>query len=47
MVQGRKMTNYGPNEILDLITSFERYFLSFQKIITFLKLDQRNLSYGC
>ncbi len=20
------MTNYGPNEILDLITSFERYF---------------------
>ena len=25
MVQGRKMTNYGPSEILDLNTSFERY----------------------
>ncbi len=24
MVQGRKMTNYGPNQILDLNTSFER-----------------------
>ncbi len=24
MVQGRKMPNYGPNEILDLNTSFER-----------------------
>ena len=26
MVQGRKMTNYSPNESLDLNTSFERYF---------------------
>ncbi len=26
MVQGRNMTNYDPNEILDLNTSFERYF---------------------
>ncbi len=26
MVQGRKMTNYDPNEIFDLIISFERYF---------------------
>ena len=26
MVQGRKMRNYGPNQILDLNTSFERYF---------------------
>ncbi len=25
MVQGRKMTNYGPNKMLDLNTSFERY----------------------
>ncbi len=24
MVQGRKMTNYGPDENLDLDTSFER-----------------------
>ncbi len=24
MVQGQKMTNYGPNEILNLNTSFER-----------------------
>ncbi len=25
MVQGRKMTNYGPDKILDLNTSFERF----------------------
>ena len=25
MVQGRKMTNYGPDKMLDLNTSFERY----------------------
>ncbi len=38
MVQGRKMTKYGPGENLDLINGF---FLSFQKIITILKLDER------
>ncbi len=45
MVQGRKMTNYGPNEILDFNTSFERSFSKLsenQKIIdigsTVLKL---------
>ena len=25
MVQGQKMTNYGPNKMLDLNTSYERY----------------------
>ena len=36
MVQGRKMTNYDPNQILDLNTSFESYLFKLsenQKIV--------------
>ena len=37
MVQGGKMTNYGPNQIRDLMTSFER---SFSKRSENLKINE-------
>ncbi len=47
MVQGRKMTNYGPDEILDLITSFERSPSKLSENHKILTLDhQRKPSYG-
>ncbi len=34
------MTNYGPDEILDWNTPFERYFSKLSEILKFLTLDQ-------